>query len=99
MSESQVQELVEKLKSAVAEKGFVDIGMGVSDHLGVTIFDLTSAVDILQQEGLTVQKYKVQQLGTENFVNIRVLQDPNKANYKAVFDAFNKSTETEEGDK
>lgn len=91
MSESQIQELVEKLKSAVAEQGFVDIGMGASDHLGVTPFVLISAVDILQQEGLTVQKYKVQQKGTENFVNVRVLQEPNKANYKAVFDAINKS--------
>jgi hypothetical protein len=90
MSESQVQAVAETLKSAVAEKGFVDIGIGAADHFEVSPSELTAAVVLLQEEGLKIQKYKVQQLGTDNFVTITVLQgsDPK---YKAVFDTFNKS--------
>lgn len=86
MSESQVQEVVEKLKSAVAEKGFVDIGEGAVDQFAVSPSELAAAVALLQQEeDLTVHKYRVQQLDTDNFVTITVLQSSD-AKYKDIFE-------------
>ncbi|QED11577.1 helix-turn-helix DNA-binding domain protein [Arthrobacter phage Qui] len=95
MSEVQVHTVAGKLRSEIEEKGFVDIGIGAADHFAVTPSELTSAVALLQEEeGFKLQKYRVQKLGTDNFVTITVLQgsDPK---YKAVFDEFNKI----EGDK
>lgn len=64
------------LKDAVAEKHYVDIGVGVQHHLAISSTKLSTAVARLQEEGYTVHYIPVEQLGTGNKTTIKVLAAP-----------------------
>jgi len=64
------------LRNAVAEKQFVDIGSGVELHMGISNDKLKKAVSVLENEGYTVHRIKVQQLGTSHQTNLKVLIGP-----------------------
>lgn len=64
------------LKDAVDNKGFIDIGAGVEQHLGVSRTKLNTAVAMLEEQGYTTHYVKVEQLGTGKFTTIKVLAPP-----------------------
>lgn len=65
-----------KLKEAVNEKGYVDVGTGVEHHLGISSTKLGTAVARLQEEGYKVHYVKVEQLGTGQQTTVKVLSKP-----------------------
>jgi len=73
---------VAALKEQVAEKKFVDVGVGTELHLSVqqrmNISDtkLRTAVAALEEEGYSVHTVKITQLGTGKQTNVKVLSAP-----------------------
>lgn len=67
-----------KLKETVDQNGFVDVGPGVEQQLGVTRDRLNKTVARLKEEGYTVHNIYVDQLGTEagNKTTVKVLAKP-----------------------
>jgi DNA-binding CsgD family transcriptional regulator len=74
------------LKKNVDEKGFIDIGPGVEYDLGVRPTRMKTAVAMLKEEGYTVHKIYVDQVGTGNGnkTTLTVLAPPG-TEYKEVF--------------
>jgi hypothetical protein len=64
------------LRDQVKEKGFVDIGTGVENQLGMTRTKLDSAIARLRDEGYEVHRVKIEQLGTGKFTDTKVLGPP-----------------------
>lgn len=64
------------LKDSVEEKDFIDVGVGVERHLGVSRTKLQAAVAALKEEGYTVHYIKVPQLMTNHDTSTMVLAKP-----------------------
>lgn len=64
------------LKAQVAEKKYIDIGVGVGQQLDISDTKLSTAVAVLQEEGYKVHYLKVRQLGTGKETTIKVLSEP-----------------------
>jgi hypothetical protein len=66
------------LQKRVDEVGFVDVGSGVEQHMGISEAKLASAVAVLKAKGYTVEKVQVPQLGTApgKKTTVRVLAPP-----------------------
>lgn len=64
------------LKNAVDNKGLIDIGAGVEQHLGINRSKLNTAVALLEKEGYTVHTIQVEQAGSGKYTNIKVLAPP-----------------------
>lgn len=65
------------LKEAVAKKKYIDVGLGVENHIGVSRTKLKTAIAILQEEGYTVHYIQVDQLGSPgNKTSVMVLAGP-----------------------
>lgn len=64
------------LKDSVAEKGFIDIGAGVENHLGISRTKLKTSIAMLEEEGYTVHYIPVEQLGTGKNTTVMVLSAP-----------------------
>lgn len=64
------------LKREVDDKGFLDIGAGVENHLGISKEKLGAAVALLKEEGYTVHTVQVDQAGTGHKTNVKVLGPP-----------------------
>lgn len=64
------------LKDAVAKKTYVDIGSGVEHQIGVSQTKLATAVARLQEEGYSVQRVKIPQVGTGHLTEFKVLAPP-----------------------
>ena len=64
------------LKRQVDEKKYIDIGVGIENHIGVSSNQLKTAVAMLKEQGYKVHKVKVQQVGTGLFTELRVLAPP-----------------------
>jgi DNA-binding CsgD family transcriptional regulator len=61
------------LKSQVDKKGYLDVGSGVENHVGVSRDKLQTAVAMLQEQGYKVHYFKVEQVGTGKQTTIKVL--------------------------
>lgn len=73
------------LKDQVAEKGYIDIGVGTEHHIGIARPRLLTAVKKLEsEEGYTTHYVQVEQLGTGKKTTIMVLAPPNTP-YSEVF--------------
>lgn len=72
------------LKKNVADKTFVDVGVGVEHHLGISDFQLKTAVAQLLEEGYQKFYLKVPQLGTSHETSFQILAPPG-ADYKTDF--------------
>lgn len=72
------------LKTNVDEKGYIDVGLGVENHIGISRTRLNTAVAMLEEEGYTTHYVKVQQLGTGKQTSIKVLAPPDTP-YQEVF--------------
>jgi len=64
------------LRTAVSEKGYVDIGSGVERHLSISSTKLNNALARLQDEGYVVHSVPVEQLGTGKNTTVKVLAAP-----------------------
>lgn len=66
----------EVLKNAIGNKQFIDVGVGVEQHLGISRTKLNTAVKMLEDEGYQIYYVKVRQLGTDKYTSIKVLAPP-----------------------
>jgi DNA-binding CsgD family transcriptional regulator len=65
------------LRESVDKDKFIDIGVGIENHIGVTRTKLNSAVSILEEEGYKVHTVNVPQLGMPGkFTIMKVLGTP-----------------------
>jgi transcriptional regulator with XRE-family HTH domain len=72
------------LKSEVDKKGYIDVGAGVEQHMGVSKDKLGIAVARLKEEGYDVHYVLVDQLGTGHQTRMKVLAAPGTT-YSEVF--------------
>lgn len=68
--------VTDALRKAVAEKKYIDVGAGVEFQLDITNTRLRAALQKLKDEGYVVHEVKVEQLGTGNQTNMKVLAKP-----------------------
>lgn len=64
------------LKSSVDKKGFIDVGLGVERHIGISRTKLKNSLAMLEEEGYAVHNVLVDQLGTSKKTRIMVLAKP-----------------------
>lgn len=64
------------LKEAVDEKGYVDVGTGVENYLGVSKDRLNVSLQMLKDEGYSVNSVKITQAGTGAETTVKVLSSP-----------------------
>lgn len=65
------------LKDNISEKGYIDVGVGVETHLGISRTKLKTAIAQLEMEGYTVHYIQVDQLGViGNKTSVMVLAPP-----------------------
>lgn len=64
------------LKDQVSQKGLIDIGEGVENHIGISREKLNTAVAVLKEEGYSVYYVKTKQLGTGHETTVKVLAPP-----------------------
>ncbi len=64
------------LRRQVAEKKYVDVGVGVDTQLNLSQTRLNTAVAILKQDGYVVETIPVPQLGTNKETRVKVLAPP-----------------------
>lgn len=77
-AKSEITETTTKmLKESVDKKDYIDIGVGVENHLGISRTKLKTAVSALVDEGYTVHYIPVEQLGTGKNTTIMTLAKPN----------------------
>lgn len=61
------------LKESVDKKGYIDVGLGVENHIGVSRTRLKTSIAMLEEEGYRVHKFDIEQLGTGKKTNMMVL--------------------------
>lgn len=64
------------LRKQVEEKGYLDVGEGVENHIGISNTKLKTAIAVLENEGYSVYYVKVPQLGTGKETTVKVLAPP-----------------------
>lgn len=64
------------LRDAIDNKKYIDIGVGVEQHLGVSRTKLLTAAAILKEEGYVEYQLKVRQVGTGKLTTMKVLAPP-----------------------
>lgn len=64
------------LKDKIKDGGYLDVGQGTENHLGISKTKLQNAVAKLREEGYEVHNVQVAQLGTGNKTTIKVLAPP-----------------------
>jgi orotate phosphoribosyltransferase-like protein len=64
------------LRDSVEKKGYIDIGIGIERHMGVSRTKLNTAIEKLQEEGYLITYMKVEQLGTGKNTSIKVISKP-----------------------
>jgi DNA-binding CsgD family transcriptional regulator len=73
------RDILETTAGLLKEKmgsGYLDIGSGTENHLGISATKLATAVAMLKQQGYEVHNVQVAQLGTSNKTTIKVLAPP-----------------------
>ena len=73
------------LKESVDKKGFIDVGIGVENHLGISRPKLKVAIALAKEDGYQVQFFKELQPGTGKYTSIMALAGPG-----VLYDAKNK---------
>lgn len=64
------------LKAAVAKKKYLDVGLGVENHIGISRTKLKTAIAMLEEEGThRVHKFDIEQVGTGKRTNMMVLTE------------------------
>lgn len=71
-----LQATTNMLRQQVAEKKYLDVGIGVEHHIGVSKEKLGVAIAMLKEEGYDLHYIPVPQLGTSNKTSVKVLAAP-----------------------
>lgn len=61
------------LKDAVAQRKFIDVGVGVEQYMGISRTKLKTALALLEEDGYKVHKFDIEQVGTGKKTNMMVL--------------------------
>lgn len=69
----QLESIANMLEDNVKTKGYLDIGAGVENHLGVSPERLRAAVQMLKDKGYVVENVQVPQATTSNKTLVKVL--------------------------
>lgn len=72
------------LRERVEEKSYIDIGVGVERHIGISRTKLKTAVSMLEEEGYKVWYVPVEQLGTGKKTYVLTLAKPDST-YSEVY--------------
>lgn len=72
----QLLNTIEVLKSNADEKGAIDIGTGVENHMHISKKNLKDAAVALEEDGYKIQTVKVKQMGTDQYTTIKCLTSP-----------------------
>lgn len=64
------------LKESVAQLKYVDVGLGVENHLGISRTKLKTAVEMLKDEGYKIHYLSVDQAGTGKKTSLMALTGP-----------------------
>ena len=73
-----IDNVTDSLRRAVDEKEYIDVGSGVEYQLGITSTKLRSVLQRLKDEGYPTYEVKIEQLGTGNQTNMKILTQPGK---------------------
>lgn len=68
--------VTDTLRNAVDQKGYLDVGSGTEYQLDITSTKLRTSLQKLREEGYLTYDVRVQQLGTGNYTNMKVLTKP-----------------------
>lgn len=71
-----IQSTAGKLKDAVDRDKYIDIGVGVERHLGISKERLAAAASVLTSQGYAIHNVQVDQLGTNTKTIVKVLAPP-----------------------
>lgn len=80
----QLKVTSDMLKDNVDNRGMLDIGTGVENHLGISKEKLAQAVAVLREDGYEVFNFQVEQVNTGKKTNMKVLAPPGTP-YKDVY--------------
>lgn len=69
------------LKAQIKEKGAIEIGAGISNHLGISEEKLKSAAAYLEDQGYQVGTVKVPIIGTNHQTKLKALYDPEQTSW------------------
>lgn len=76
---------VNMLKDQVSQKGYIDVGAGVENHLGISRTRLQTAVSALKDEGYKIHYLKIEQMGNPGkYTSVMAIGSPDST-YKEVF--------------
>jgi len=76
---------VDMLKNQIAQKKYIDVGIGVENHIGVSRTRLKTAISALEDEGYKIHYLKEEQVGNPGkYTSIMVLGSPD-SDYKELF--------------
>lgn len=75
--------ITDNIRRNVDERGFIDVGKGVENQLGISKEKLAVAVAVLRAEGYELHNIQVDQLGTANKTLVKVLA-PAGTTYKDI---------------
>jgi len=64
------------LKDSIATKGYIDVGLGVENHIGVSRTKLKTALAVLKEEGYEIHYLQVEQAGTGKKTTLMVAAAP-----------------------
>ena len=64
------------LMRQVGDKGYIDVGTGVENQLGIARPKLDSAIEVARAEGYELHEIKIPQVGTDNLTTLKVLAPP-----------------------
>lgn len=71
-----IRNVAEALRQSVDRKGFIDVGKGIPETLGVSPEKLKTALSILQDEGYEVHPLFIPQVGTGEMTRFKILAPP-----------------------
>jgi DNA-binding CsgD family transcriptional regulator len=71
-----IKTTADMLKDEVAKKGYIDVGAGVENHIGVSRTKLKTSLSMLEEEGYTIHYIPVEQLGTGKKTTLMTLAAP-----------------------
>ncbi len=64
------------LQKAVDKNGYIDVGVGMEHHLGITKHSLGNALNMLKEKGYSLQDVRYEQMGTGKVTTFKVLCKP-----------------------
>lgn len=71
-----IKNTADVLKDAVDKRKYIDVGLGVENHLGISRTKLDTAITMLEEKGYKQYTVYTKQLGTGKYTGIKVLVPP-----------------------